>query len=139
MIGIPDEYEDSTLPGWETQVNQFFKEPGDEAIYDYDFGDGWRHKILMEGIHLQESDKKYPSCIDGRRACPPEDCGGAPGYYRLLNIIKNKTDEEHEDTNYWLKNHAKNYYPYDAEQFSASEVKFWNPKKRFKMAFQNHG
>lgn len=136
LIGMPDEYEDNTLPGWETKINQFFKEPGDEAIYDYDFGDGWHHKIIMEGLFLQEPDKKYPNCLDGKRACPPEDCGGVPGYYNLLDILQDKNNEEYEDMNHWLKHHAKNYYPYDAEQFNANQVEFWNPKKRFKMAFK---
>ena len=137
LIGIPDdEFEDNTLPGWKVSLNQFFKEPGDEATYDYDFGDGWHHRIVLEGIYLQEKEKKYPSCLDGKRACPPEDCGGIPGYYNLLEILGNKRHEEHGDMIHWLKGHAKNYYPYDTEDFDPNRVKFWNPKKRWKMAFQ---
>lgn len=138
LIGIPyDEYEDNTLSGWEILLSQFFKEPGDEATYDYDFGDGWEHRIVMEGIYLQEDGKKYPNCLNGERACPPEDCGGVPGYYNLLDILKDKNHEENAHMNQWLKGHAKNYYPYDPENFNPSKIEFWNPKKRWKMAFQN--
>jgi len=138
LIGIPDdEYEDNTLPGCEVPLIQFFKEPGDEAIYNYDFGDGWRHRIVLEGIYLQEKAKKYPNCLDGRRACPPEDCGGVPGYYNLIEILGDKGHEEHEDMIHWLRGHAKNYHPYNSEHFDPNKVEFWNPKKRWKMAFKN--
>ena len=138
LIGIPDdEYEDNTLPGWEVPLTQFFKEPGDEVAYDYDFGDGWHHRIVLEGIYLQEKEKKYPNCLDGKRACPPEDCGGIPGYYNLLEILDNKRHEEHEDMIHWLSGHAKNYHPYDSESFDPNGVEFWDPKKRWKMAFQS--
>ena len=136
LIGIPDdEYEDNPLPGWEVPIGQFFTEPGDEVNYDYDFGDGWHHKIVLEGIYLQEDKKKYPNCLYGERACPPEDCGGIPGYYNLLDILQDKDHEEHDDMNQWLKGHAKNYYPYNPDHFDPDEVEFWNPKKRWKMAF----
>lgn len=138
LIGIPDdEYENNTLPGWEIPITHYFNEPGDEASYDYDFGDGWRHKIILEGIHLQKDGIKYPNCLDGKRACPPEDCGGIPGYYDLVEVLGNKDHEEYENMVYWLSNHAKNYHPYDPEYFKPSKVKFWNPKKRWKMAFQD--
>ena len=138
LIGIPDdEYEDAILPGWEIPLSRFFKEPGDEAIYDYDFGDGWQHRIVMEGIYLQEKGKQYPNCLCGERACPPEDCGGVEGYYNLLEILKDKNHREYDDINRWLKGHAKNYYPYDPEHFDPGEIKFWDPKKRWKLAFRN--
>lgn len=138
LIGIPDdEFEDNTLPGWEIPLTQFFKEPGDEATYDYDFGDGWQHRIVLEAICLQGKEKKYPNCLNGGRACPPEDCGGIPGYYNLLEILGNEEHEEYEDTVFWLRNHAKNYYPYDPDYFDPKKIKFCNPKKRWKMAFQS--
>ena len=136
-IGIPhNEYENNTLPCWETPVIEYLKEPGDLAIYDYDFGDGWQHKITLEGKFLQTENTKYPICIGGERSCPPEDCGGIHGYYELLETLSNKKHEEYEDMVYWLKNHAKNYHPYDPEKFEPGCVEFWNPKKRFNMAFK---
>ncbi len=138
LIGIPDdEFEENTLPGWEVALTKYFCEPGDEASYDYDFGDGWKHTIVLEGIYLQKDGAKYPNCIDGKRACPPEDCGGIPGYYNLLEVLGNPEHEEYEEMVYWLSNHANNYHPYDPDHFEPGKVKFWNPKKRWKMAFQN--
>ena len=142
LIGIPydefeDDFEEDTLAGWEIPVNQFLNEPGDEAVYEYDFGDGWCHKVMLEGINLQEAGKQYPHCLSGERACPPEDCGGIPGYYNLLDILQGNDNEERDDINAWLKGHEKKYYPYDPEYFKPDNITFWNPKKRWKMAFED--
>ncbi len=139
-IGIPDDEldEEEIKPGWEIPIAHYFSEIGDEALYEYDFGDSWIHHILFEGVLLREKGGKYPKCIAGERACPPEDCGSVPGYYELLEIIKNPDHPEYEDMNEWLKGHAKNYYPYDPDKFDPSAVYFWNPKKRWDMAFSRH-
>jgi len=136
-IGIPyDEIEDLiVLPGWETPITKHFKEPGDMAQYEYDFGDSWRHELLLEGILLKEKGVKYPRCMAGERACPPEDCGSVPGYYRVLEAMADPDDEEHEEMADWLKHHAKNYYPYDPAAFDARKVRFDNPRARWREAF----
>ncbi len=133
LIGIPDddpfEGEPETLPGWEIPISDFFRELGKVAEYEYDFGDGWQHEVLFEGMLLKEKNKKYPKCIGGERACPPEDCGGVDGYYRLLEIFKDSSNEEYEEMVSWLGK------KYDADDFDAGKVKFENPKKRWKIAF----
>ena len=48
-------------------------------IYEYDFGDSWRHEVLLEGCPPLEPKVKYPLCLEGERACPPEDCSGPWG------------------------------------------------------------
>jgi hypothetical protein len=58
-----------------------------------------------------------------------------PGYYRLLEILRNPTHEEHEDNVAWLKGHVKNYYPFHPDNFSPEKVRFENPKRRWKIAF----
>jgi len=79
-IGIPDEesFEDNVqvLAGWETPVRLYLNEPGQSADYEYDFGDGWNHQILLKEIVPRDREAKYPICAGGERACPPEDCGG---------------------------------------------------------------
>jgi hypothetical protein len=45
-------------------------------LYEYDFGDGWRHEVLFEGFPPADPQAKSPICLEGERACPPEDCGG---------------------------------------------------------------
>jgi len=137
MIGIPDEEFDDrkVLPGWEVPITDYFNEPGQSAIYDYDFGDGWSHHILLEGILLKDKGVKYPICIQGEGACPPEDCGGVSGYERMIEILADLKHPEHAEYIEWLKGHAKNYFPYNPSYFDPNKVHFWNPKKRFKMAF----
>lgn len=135
-IGIPDEeFQDGTLPGWEIPIDECFLELGDALDYEYDFGDGWLHEVVFAGILLKEPGRKYPVCIDGARACPPEDCGGIGGYDELLEILHDPAHEEHESMVNWLKGHAKNYYPYNPDAFNPTTVRFDNPKRRFKLAF----
>jgi hypothetical protein len=135
-IGIPDtETDREVLSGWEVPISAYFVQPGVAAAYDYDFGDGWHHKVLLEGILLREPSVKYPVCVAGERACPPEDCGGVPGYERLLETLSKPRTEEYRDMVAWLKGHAKNYFPYKPDHFAPAEVEFWNPTKRWKLAF----
>ena len=104
-IGIPqDEWDgEDVIPGWEVTISDYFTELGQTMEYEYDFGDGWEHELLFEGILLKEKDASYPRCIDGARACPPEDCGSIPGYYNLLEILSNPQHPEYEDHVEWLK------------------------------------
>lgn len=136
-IGIPNEAWDDldTLPGWEIKISTYLHEPGPWMEYEYDFGDGWVHDVLFEGILVKEKGARYPKCLGGERACPPEDCGSIPGYYELLEILKNPEHEEYEEMISWLKGHLKNYYPYDPEAFEPEKVRFSNPTTRWKKAF----
>jgi hypothetical protein len=137
-IGIPDDEEFDHHPvvaGWEVPITRVFSKPGTSAIYDYDFGDGWSHNVLLEGILLKKEGAEYPLCAAGERACPPEDCGGVPGYYQLLEILADPDHPEYDEYNEWLKGQAKNYSPYDPEKFEPDKVEFWDPKRRWKMAF----
>lgn len=134
-IGIPDhELDNGVVAGWEVPLSSFFVEIGDRLEYEYDFGDGWSHEIMLVGILLKEPRLKYPLCVDGRRACPPEDCGGIEGYEELLKVLADSSHDEHKDMVEWLTGHAKNYWPYKPDEFDPGSVKFDNPKKRFKVA-----
>jgi hypothetical protein len=66
-------------------------------IYEYDFGDGWRHEVLFEGFPPSDPKTKYPLCVEGERACPPEDCGGPPGYADYLAAIADPQHGQYED------------------------------------------
>ena len=91
--------------------------------------------LFMSCRIIKEEKVKYPNCIAGERACPPEDCRGVPGYYELVEIIGNPNHPEYKEYISWLKGHVKNYYPYDPNEFNPNQVHFWNPKKRLRMAF----
>jgi hypothetical protein len=130
-IGIPDdEYDDNpAFPGCEVPVARYFTKPGAAAHYEYDFGDGWEHDVVLEDVLEPERGKKYPRCLAGERACPPEDCGGVPGYERFLKVIADPEDEEHESMLEWAGGE------FDPEAFHPKKVRFENPRKRFELAF----
>ncbi len=75
---------------------------GNVFHYEYDFGDGWLHKVTLESILEPEPNLNYPSCSAGERACPPEDCGGPPGFDNLLFIMNDPGHEEYQDMVDWL-------------------------------------
>ena len=87
QIGIPDddafEGDEPSLPGWEIPIAHYFPRSGVVARYEYDFGDGWEHELTLEAILPRQRGQKYPRCVGGARACPPEDCGGIGGYEDL--------------------------------------------------------
>jgi len=70
--------------------------------YTYDFGDNWEHEILFEGIVKPEPGKRYPLCLEGEQACPPENCGGTPGYEHLLCVLRDPEDEEYDEVLEWV-------------------------------------
>ena len=58
------------------KIADYFVAPKNKALYEYDFGDGWEHTVVLEKVLPAKPGVNYPICIDGKRACPPEDCGG---------------------------------------------------------------
>ncbi len=70
--------------------------------YEYDFGDGWIHDVVVEAILPAEEGVALPRCLDGKQACPPEDCGGLWGFYNLLDAIRDPQHPEHKDLSEWL-------------------------------------
>ncbi len=71
------------------------------ALYEYDFGDGWLHELLREKTLPPDPAFRHPVCLAGRGDCPPEDCGGIYGYYRLLEILADPKHEEYRDMREW--------------------------------------
>lgn len=70
--------------------------------YEYDFGDGWQHEVLFEGVVQVDPKAKYPLCLEGERTCPPEDCGGVWGYADFLKAVGNKKHERHKEMLEWV-------------------------------------
>ena len=69
--------------------------------YTYDFGDNWQHEVLVEKVVTPEEGMTYPVCIDGKRACPPEDVGGPWGYMEFAEAIRDREHEQHEEFLEW--------------------------------------
>jgi Plasmid pRiA4b ORF-3-like protein len=133
-IGWPNEDADC-IPGWQVRVENYFKEVGSSASYLYDFGDGWEHEIMLEGILVRDAALSYPLCTNGAQACPPEDCGGIPGYENLLKVLSEPKSEDYKEMLEWLEGHEKSYFPYKANHFSAAEVVFRDPVQCWKEAY----
>lgn len=108
------EYQDSTA----TRLSEVLPKDGKRFsfIYEYDFGDSWEHEIRFEKTSNPEPGTRYPCCVEGERACPPEDCGGVWGYAGLLEKITDKDHEEHEEMLEWLGE------SFDPEAFDPSEA-----------------
>jgi hypothetical protein len=89
----------------------------DMLAYEYDFGDSWHHQITVERILSRDSAvSSVALCLDGARACPPEDCGGTWGYDNLLKILRNPKHEQHDSMKEWLGR------PLDPEAFDVEKV-----------------
>lgn len=78
------------------------RRPGTKFTYNYDFGDDWLHDIVVEAVAPLDLEAKYPRCLGGRRAAPPEDCGGIYGYARMLAIADDPEHPEHAEIADWL-------------------------------------
>lgn len=98
---IPDEYDEGNMKDSRTAlISEVFNTAGQKYTYIYDFGDNWRHDILLEEITVE--DNAVPLCLDGGGACPPEDCGGPPGYENLVKVLNGPKTEESKDLRRWL-------------------------------------
>jgi Plasmid pRiA4b ORF-3-like protein len=89
---------------------------GEQFIYEYDFGDNWQHTLEIEKVVAAEEGTRYPVCVAGARACPPEDVGGMPGYEDFLAAINDATHAEHEEYLDWIGGE------FDPEAFDRDEV-----------------
>ena len=101
--------------------------PREQAVfrYEYDFGDSWEHEITVEKILPNTAASSSARCLEGARACPPEDCGGTPGYDDLLKILENRKHPEHKSMKEWLGR------PLDPEAFDVEKTNLWLRKLKW--------
>jgi len=83
--------------GMNIRVSNLLKREKEKIQYEYDFGDGWLHDIILEKILPVDNKVKYPICVGGKMNCPPEDCGGVWSYANMLTILKQPDHESHEE------------------------------------------
>jgi Plasmid pRiA4b ORF-3-like protein len=102
------------------RLSQVLTGPGDQLRYTYDFGDDWEHDILLEETRTAVPGEAYPSCVTGKGACPPEDCGGAWGYAELKEVLADPSHGDHQDMLDWLG--LDNGADFDPKEFSPAEV-----------------
>ena len=87
-----------------------------EFVYEYDFGDGWRHHIQVKPVARPKTDWFYPLCVAGARAAPPDDVGGVSGYEEFLSAIHDQKHEDHESMLVWIGG------AFDPEGFDLNEI-----------------
>jgi hypothetical protein len=107
------DYEDSTA----TKISEIVPKNGKAFRfgYEYDFGDCWGHEVLFEGCVRAEEGGRYPVCVEGARACPPEDVGGTGGYEEYLEAMADPEHERHEEFVGWRGQ-------FDPEAFNAASA-----------------
>ena len=97
-------------------LGQIVRRVKDKFVYEYDFGDSWRHDVVVEDVLKPDPDVRYPICLAGRRHCPPEDVGGMWGYSRFLEAIADVDHPEHDHFLEWIGG------PFDATAFDVDEI-----------------
>ena len=97
-----------------TRLGDLVCTPRTRFLYEYDFGDGWQHELLLEEVLLGD-ESFHQICVAGKRSCPPEDCGGSEVFAELLTAIQDAKHPNHEEACEWLGD-------VDPESFSADEI-----------------
>jgi len=114
--GVPHPELPPRVDARKTVLRDVMHSPDDRLTYAYDFGDGWRHDVVLERVLDAEPACEYPRVMDGERACPPEDCGGASGYVHLLAVLADRRHPQHCDVVEWVGGSL------DPEAFDATEL-----------------
>lgn len=86
----------------EITVGGLLTHAGDQLDYEYDFGDSWRHDIVLEAIQPSHDGGACPRCTGGAGRCPPEDVGGIPGYEDLRRVLADPGHDEHAEMLEWM-------------------------------------
>jgi len=107
------------IPEAGVHLDQVLGAAGDRLYYDYDFGDDWKHTIKLEKVEPWADGDPVAACLDGRRACPPEDVGGLWGYQEMLEALAGPVDPDDEEVAERLA-----WLPpgFDPEKFSVAET-----------------
>lgn len=111
------DWDNDLLDESDFKVQDVLKAEGDSIAYEYDFGDGWLHKVGLEKVLPFKLGQPLPYCVKGKRACPPEDVGGVPGYMDFVEKWLDPNHPEHADLVEW----AGDFYG-GPEYFSLDEA-----------------
>jgi hypothetical protein len=119
--GVPDvDFPSDIQDEAKYRLDQVLKKEKDKLNYTYDFGDGWEHEVVLEKILPFETGIALPVCLEGSRACPPEDIGGIGGYAMFLDAISDPEHPEHESMLEWIAEDIDG--DFDPEYFDLAEV-----------------
>lgn len=108
------------LDEWGVTLAEVAPEVKTKFTYEYDFGDGWGHQIVVEEIGEKQKGADYPRCTGGARRCPMEDSGSIFGWYDKLAIIQDAEHEEYELMREWMGLRPGDAF--DAAEFDVGEA-----------------
>jgi Plasmid pRiA4b ORF-3-like protein len=114
--GIPDPDRPHVKNGASKTLATILASGMTEFDYVYDFGDNWEHRIVVEQTSTAETDAKYPRFLGGERRCPPEDCGGPPGYFDFIENLARKNSKKAKEALDWYGG------PYDPDDIDAEQI-----------------
>jgi hypothetical protein len=107
-----------------TKLKGFLENPKDTITYEYDFGDGWEHKVDVQKVFTEIELPQLPLCIKGANACPIEDCGGVWGYAEILEIMQDKKHPNYEEMNEWYDFENLKPYEFDIDEVNELLLEF---------------
>lgn len=102
--------------GRKYSIGDLLKCKGGSVTFEYDYGDSWLHTVTLTASEEYGNGKKEVNLLAGERACPPEDCGGFPGYQHLCQLMKKPNSSEAQEQIEWLG------FRYDPERFPLKEA-----------------
>jgi hypothetical protein len=111
LMGLPSVENERTV-----RLSSLLSRIGSKAIYTYDLGDSWEHSIVLEKRLPGDPNATHPVCTDGQLACPPEDCGGIPGFYDLVEVLNDPNHKRHQEMLDWIGD------DFDPQAFSVDQV-----------------
>jgi hypothetical protein len=114
--GIPDPDRPHVKNDATTQLAAILASGMTEFGYVYDFGDNWEYRIVVEEVGAPEAGAKYPRFLGGERRCPPEDCGGPPGYFDFIENIARKQGKKAKEALDWYGG------PYDPNDIDTDQI-----------------
>jgi hypothetical protein len=99
------------------RLRDLLRQPITTGNYVYDFGDNWEHRLTITGVRAGDAALSYPRYVGGERNCPPEDCGGIPGFYKTLEAATDPEHEDHAEAKLWLDD-------YDPSEIDELPIKY---------------
>lgn len=121
---VDEEFDDEeTFLEASARLSKYFKKKGDSCVYVYDFSDSWSHRLTLEDsdYSLKDDDCEI-SCLEGARACPPEDVGGPPGYEDFCKAVSNPKNKQHAAMVAWSNGFQPTRQAFDPEYFDLDAI-----------------
>jgi len=131
-----------------TLINEFLNKEKDSVWYEYDFGDSWMHKVILEKVISYREDIQLPDILTGKNMCPWEDSGGLGGFYEKIEILKNKKHIYHKEILEWAQYIWEEYLGEEGEvyintltditKFEKDKVNWSDPDEELKIFEENY-